>query len=267
MPYCHRDNLKFHYLERGTGLPFFFQHGLGGATVNVFALVELPPGYRLLGMDCRGHGKTRPLGDVEKLGFNSFADDVAALMDYLQVARAVIGGTSMGAGVALNFALRYPQRVLGLVLLRPAWLDAPNPVNVRIFGLIAQLLRDHGPKAGWECFKETEVFRTILRQCSDVADSLRSLFLDPRAVETLARFERIPQDAPNHDHLEWRGISVPTLVLANRGDPVHPFEYGQTLAGEIPGARFIELTPKSISLAQYTTELRHNLAEFLRIHY
>ena len=33
----------------------------------------------------------------------------------------------MGAGIALNFTLRHPERVLGLVLSRPAWLDAPNP--------------------------------------------------------------------------------------------------------------------------------------------
>ena len=72
MPYFSRDHLNFHYLERGTGVPFFFQHGLGGETEKVFALLELPTGFRLLGMDCRGHGKTTPLGEVEKLRFNSF---------------------------------------------------------------------------------------------------------------------------------------------------------------------------------------------------
>ena len=55
MPYFDRDNLEFHYRERGSGVPVFFQHGLGGETEKVFARIELPPGFRVLGMDCRGH--------------------------------------------------------------------------------------------------------------------------------------------------------------------------------------------------------------------
>jgi pimeloyl-ACP methyl ester carboxylesterase len=263
MPSFTRDNLGFHYLDRGTGVPFFFQHGLGGETEKVFALLELPRGFRLLGMDCRAHGKTKPLGNVEKLRFDSMADDLIGLMDHLQIDRAVLGGTSMGAGVALNCALRYPQRVLGLVLLRPAWLDCPNEANARLFALIAQLIRNHGPKAGMQIFKNTDDYLSIARECSDATASLLALFMDPRALETVARLDRIPHDAPNRDRSEWRRIALPTLVLTTRGDPIHPFEYGQVLAREIPGARFEELTPKSVDLIQYTADLRRCLAQFL----
>ena len=267
MPFFNRNSLSFHYLDRNTGLPFFFQHGLGGEVEKVFALIELPPGFRLLGLDCRGHGKTTPFGTVEQLGFNSFADDVIALMDHLKIPRAIIGGTSMGAGVALNCALRYPQRVMGLVLLRPAWLDGPMAENASIFSLIAQLLREHGPEAGGEVFKQSGVYSSILKESSDSAESLVALFADPRAVETVAKLQRIPQDAPNSDRAEWRQIAVPALVLANRCDPIHPFEFGQVLAREIPHAQFAELTPKSIDLAKYTAELRRHLAEFLQSHW
>lgn len=264
MPYFSRDNLKFHYLERGTGVPVFFQHGLGAETEKVFALVELPAGFRLLGLDCRGHGKTTPLGEVEKLRFSALADDVVGLMDHLKVPRAVFGGTSMGAGVALNCALRYPDRVLGLVLLRPAWLDAPTIANAKVFGLIARTIREHGPNAGLEIFKKTDAYVSVLQESPDTADSLVALFLDPRAVETVARLEHIPQDAPNPDRAEWRRISVPTLVLATRVDPIHPYEFGAVLAREIPGARFEELTPKSVSVVQYTSELRLRMAGYLQ---
>jgi pimeloyl-ACP methyl ester carboxylesterase len=264
MAYFIRDNIKFHYLERGSGVPFFFQHGLGGEAERIFALVELPPRFRLLGMDCRGHGKTTPLGEVKKLRFDAFADDLIALMSYLQIPQAVIGGTSMGAGVALNCALRYPQRVLGLVLLRPAWLEIPTVANADLFNLIARMIRDHGPEAGLEIFKHTESYRSLSNESSDVADSLAGLFQDPRAVETVARLERVPQDAPNHDRAEWRKISAPTLVLANRCDPIHPFTFGEVLAREIPDAQFEELTPKSVDLAQYTSDLRRKLADFLQ---
>lgn len=263
MPFFSRDNLEFHYLERGRGVPVFFQHGLGGETEKIFSLLTLPPGFRLLGMDCRAHGKTKPFGNLENPGFDSMADDLVGLMDHLQIARAVFGGTSMGAGVALNCALRYPQRVLGLVLLRPAWLDSPNKANAKLFGFVAGLIREHGPQAASNVFKQSEPYLAIARDCPDSAASLLALFLDPRALETVDRLELIPQDAPNRDRSLWRGLAVPTLVMATRADPIHPFEYGQVLAREIPGARFEELTPKSISLAQYTSDLNRSLADFL----
>src|SRR4029079_11363388 len=146
MPFFARDNINFHYLDQGDGIPFFFQHGLGGDAASVSDLIGVLPGIRLLALDCRGHGLTRPLGDIEKISFDSFADDLIALMDHLGISMAVIGGSSMGAGVALNCALRYSNRVAGLILQRPAWLDTPRMQNVAAFALIAELLKERGPK-------------------------------------------------------------------------------------------------------------------------
>jgi len=83
----------------------------------------------------------------------------------------------------------------------------------------------------------------------------------------VAKLERIPQDAPNRDRAQWRSLTVPTLILANRGDPIHPFEFGKALAQEIPGAEFRELTPKSVDLAKYTREVRSHISDFLVSHW
>jgi pimeloyl-ACP methyl ester carboxylesterase len=263
MAYFEHGGLQFQYLDRGEGVPVFFQHGLGGDTERILQLLELPQGFRLLGLDCRGHGKTTPLGEPERLRFAVFADDLVALMDKLGLPQAVVGGTSLGAGVALNCALRFPRRVMALVLLRPAWLDAPNPTNAKLFGLIAQYLRELGPEAGLEAFLNTAAYAAVARESADVAGSLVALFRDARAVETVARLERLPQDAPNWDRAEWRCVKAPTLVLSTRRDPIHPFEFGQVLAREIPGAQFRELTAKAESVERYTAELRKELASFL----
>jgi len=263
MPLFQRDNIEFHYLARGKGVPVIFQHGLGGDAAGILGLLELPHGYRLVAMDFRGHGQTKPLGDLERIGFNSFADDLIAFLDELQLPSAVVGGTSMGAGVALNCALRHPQRLEGLVLLRPAWLDGPNPQNVQVFGSIARLIRERGPEAGLELFQQSALYKSIAAESNDSAESLLAQFRHPRAVETVAKLERIPQDCPNSDRTEWRRIAVPTLVLANRCDPIHPFEFGQILSQEIPGAQFKELNPKSVNLARYIQEVRTHLADFL----
>src|SRR5262249_38797642 len=114
------DGIVFHYLDVGQGMPFVFQHGLGGGIRQSAGLFSPPEGIRLLCLDARAHGRTQPLGDPSALSFDVFGDDLVAWLDYLGVERAVLGGISMGAGVALNVAVRYPERVAGLVLSRPA---------------------------------------------------------------------------------------------------------------------------------------------------
>ena len=115
-----RDGIVFHYVDVGQGVPFVFQHGIGGDVGQPVGLVRPPNTLRLLCLDARAHGQTRPLGDPSALTFDVFGDDLVAWLDHLGVARAIIGGISMGAGVALNVAVRHPERVAGLVLSRPA---------------------------------------------------------------------------------------------------------------------------------------------------
>ncbi|MBI4551684.1 MAG: alpha/beta hydrolase [Candidatus Latescibacteria bacterium] len=266
MPFFSHDGLHFHYYDTGEGLPFFFQHGLGGDVKQPVGLFTPPPGFRLLAFDCRGHGETRPLGDPHKIRITAFADDWLALMDHLAIARAVIGGISMGAAVALNFTLRFPDRALGLILSRPAWLDGPNRKNVSIYHSIARLIRESGANEGLERFKQSEAYREVLHQSPDAAQSLVGQFEQTRAEETVVKLERIPADAPNHDRTEWRRITVPTLVLANRQDPIHPFEYGEVLARGIPGAEFEEITPKSVSKEDHARDVQRCIEEFLQRH-
>ena len=267
MPIFTHDGLSFHYREAGAGTPFFFQHGLGGDVDQPFGLFQPPASFRLLAFDCRGHGATQPLGDPQHITLATFADDLLALMDHLQIERAVVGGISMGAAVALNFALRFPQRVLGLVLSRPAWLDAPNPWNVERFSLIARLVREHGARRGQELFKQTEIYHEALREWPDVAASLAMQFEHPRIEESAFKLERIINDRPNGDRREWQSIRVPTLVLANRQDPIHPFEYGEVLAGIIPGAEFREINSKSVNKERHGAEVQRFIGEFLQKHF
>lgn len=267
MPFFEHDGLRFHYRDEGSGQPFFFQHGLGADVSQPFSLFKPPPGIRLIGFDARTHGQTHPVGPPEKIGLATFADDLLALMDYLKIPTAIVGGISMGAAIALNFVLRHPERVVGLVLSRPAWLDAPNPWNVKMFSLLSQLLRDHGRVKGKQVFLQTADYMDTLRRWPDVATSLAGQFDHPEAEEGAFKFERIIHDTPSRDRREWAGIKVPTLVLANRRDPVHPYEYGEVLARLIPDAELRELTPKSVSLEQHNADVQIHLDEFVQRHF
>ena len=263
MAYFNHDGILFYYRDEGAGLAFFFQHGLGADVSQPFSLFRPPAGIRLLAFDARAHGQTRPIGAPDKIHFDVFAEDLLALLDHLQIKRAVVGGISMGAGVALNFTLRFPHRVLGLVLSRPAWLDAPNAWNVKIFSLITRLIRDHGAKRGQELFKQTPDYQELLQQYPDVAASLALQFESPRVEETAFKLDRIIHDTPNQDREQWKSIRVPVLVMANRQDPIHPFEYGEILAKAIPGAQLREITSKSVSVQRHGEDVQKYLGEFL----
>ena len=199
MPTLRRDGLSFHYRETGDGLPFVFQHGLGGDQNQPRGVYQPAAGVRLITFDFRGHGETRPLGDVAKLKIASLTDDLIALLDHLQIERAVVGGISLGSAVAVNTSLRYPERVRGLVLSRPAWIDRPLPENVRLYSLVAGLLKSAGAREGLEQFRRTAEYQAMERESPDCAKSLVGQFEQPRAEECAARLARLIVDTPCPD--------------------------------------------------------------------
>jgi pimeloyl-ACP methyl ester carboxylesterase len=255
--------LQFRYRDSGIGLPFVFQHGLGGDLNQPFGLYQPPSGLRLIAFDLRGHGETRPLGDADELTIATLADDLIALIDHLGIDHAVFGGISLGAAVAVNLALRYPERVLGLVLVRPAWVDQPLPENVALYAAIARLIRELGPVEGLAVYRSSPEFLAMERESPDCARSLVGQFEQPRAVECVSRLERLAADTPCPDRAAYANLRIPTLILANRQDPIHPWPLAQSLSEAIPGALLQAVTPKSAGLDRHAADVQHAIDEYL----
>jgi pimeloyl-ACP methyl ester carboxylesterase len=264
MPFFEHDGIRFHYRDQGAGVPFVFQHGLGADADQTFELVRPPEGFRLLTFDCRGHGETRPVGPDEGISVVQFTEDLRAFLDFLQIDRAVVGGISMGAEIALNFALHFPQRVLGLVLSRPAWLDESRQDNMQVFATIASYIRKYGAWEGAQRFQQTATYQEVLRLSPDNASSLLAQFTHPRAEETVAKLERIPVHAPRFTRRDWNRICVPTLVLVNRLDAIHPFEFGEVYVNAVPGASLVEVAAKSVNKEQHAADVQRALDDFLK---
>ena len=262
MPFFQSDEILFHYLDMGQGNPFVFQHGLGGDT-NQTRDTFLPPlPCRLLTLDCRGHGQSG-LGNPHNLSFDRFADDLLIFVKQIKLQKVVLGGISMGAGIALNFAIRYPQYVKAIVLVRPAWLENHLPVNVQVYPRIAALIRQAGPERGSEIFKQSREYQDILLTHPAAASSLVKQFERPRALETVDILDQIPKDSPTTNRMSWTQIGVPTLVLANDLDPVHPYAYGKTLADAIPGAKLEKITSKEIDAHQHSRDIQQAVERFM----
>jgi pimeloyl-ACP methyl ester carboxylesterase len=241
LPAFRGTSRTFHYLDVGSGFPVVFHRGPDGDADDLANEFVPPAGIRLLSLEDpgalapvrvagRAHARPVPFGGPCSTPFDRHGDDLVALLDHLRLPSAIVGGTSVGAAVALNVAVRYPERVAGLVLSRPAWLDGPLPDYVLdLFDRIAGLLREPSP--------------TELRRPGSLP--------------------RLEQCAPLDPLPDLSSIRVPTLVLAHHQDPVHPFHYGMAHARAIPGARFDRLTPSGLDRRRQTDEIQHALTAFL----
>jgi pimeloyl-ACP methyl ester carboxylesterase len=257
------DGLRFRYREVGEGLPFVGQHGLGGDLTAIFDLIPPVPGIRMLGLDARGHGETQPLGPLEKLSIPQTVEDLTAWLDHLGIDRLIVGGISMGAAIALRFALLYPDRVVGLILSRPAWLDETYPDNLDIFPTMAACVRRYGPVEGRQRFLQTPEYQSLLAECPDAEAIFQNQFGHPRLADSFEKYERIPASRPWHNREDWASIKVPTLVISNRMDPIHPLAMAEESHRRIPGSKLVDVTPKSVSVERHNAEVVAAIRSFL----
>ena len=103
--------------RRGEGPPLVLVHGMGSSRAGWDRVVEhLPPDMPLLRYDLRGFGASA----ADPQGEYSHADDLAALLDALGIARASLCGLSMGGAIAASLAIADPARIARLVLVSPA---------------------------------------------------------------------------------------------------------------------------------------------------
>ena len=118
--YADVNGLRLYYEVHGSGKPVVLLHGgLGGIGMYTQLLPPLSETYQVIAVELEGHGRTalreRPLS------FEQMADDIAALVQQLGVARADLVGYSLGGGVALQTASRHPERVRKLALVSAAY--------------------------------------------------------------------------------------------------------------------------------------------------
>ncbi len=116
MPVASLDHsLEIYYEISGSGKPILFVHPPGMGHVTFKQQLPLSKNHKIITFDMRGNG--RSTANNEDISIPLLAKDIASLLDYLQVERVVICGYSNGGSIALEFALSFPSRVDGIILL------------------------------------------------------------------------------------------------------------------------------------------------------
>lgn len=190
-------------------------------------------GNRVIALDLLGHGRSDRPEDLQRYSMPLFAYQVNALIDHLELETAVVGGTSLGANVALETAVRFPDRVEALFVEMPV-LDNALSAVAAIFSPIMIGLRFGRP--AFEALSRATSIVPRTHFFLDIAlDWVRQ---DPgpslSVLEGLLLGETSPRSA------ERRSIEQPALIVGHPNDPLHPFSDAGMLVEELPNARQID---------------------------
>jgi pimeloyl-ACP methyl ester carboxylesterase len=239
------------------GRPIVLTHGL---LMNRHMFDRLGPalaerGNRAICVDLLGHGRSDQPDDLRLYSMPLFAEQILALLDHLGLERAVVGGASLGANVALELAVRHPERVEGLFIEMPV-LDNALAGVAAIFAPILLGLRLGRPAVELSSRLASLVPRT-------------NFFLDigldwarRRPGPSIAVLEGLllGETAPPRE--QRRRIDRPALVVGHQLDPLHPFSDSGMLLEELRRAQLVEAS----SILEWRTRpgrLNAELARFL----
>ena len=238
--------VRLEYRTEGEGKPLVFLHGLGGGIGQIQSVYQPIAGVRLITLNQQGHGNSG--ADWDTFGFDRLAEDVVALLYFLGVQRAAFAGISMGAAVCLNLALRFPERVQSLLLIRNAWTDAPQAQPVR------QAFRDLGyalQQGSQEAFLKSEGGKIVAETTPYTKNAFAIPFREAPNLKNWRKYLLLPEQAPIPSLEALKAVSVPARVLACENDFCHPYAYGKLVADAIPGAVFIPIPDKDTDPAEH----------------
>src|SRR5216110_1983546 len=113
--YAEVNGINLYYETHGAGRPLILLHGgLGSSEMFGPVLPLLAKSHQVVAVDLQGHGRT---ADIDRpIDVRLMADDIAALIDHLGLKKPDLVGYSLGGGVALHTAAKYPEKVRKLVM-------------------------------------------------------------------------------------------------------------------------------------------------------
>jgi 3-oxoadipate enol-lactonase len=190
--------------------------------------------FRLIAPDLRGYGRSSQPADG-LFTMTAFADDVAGLLEYLEVEQAVIGGLSMGGYTTFEFLRRHPERVRALILADTRPDDDPVEVRER---------------------RQTQIRQIREGGASGLVDGMVAAVLADASRTPDRRVEAKLRSVMDQDDRSWIGgleamlgrsdsraalgdISVPALILVGEHDGITPPELAREMHERIPNSKLI----------------------------
>jgi len=204
--YAQVNGMNLYYERHGKGAPLILLHGgLGSGEMFEHILPTLADHHQVIAVDLQGHGRT---ADIDRpIDVRLMADDIAALIDHLGLRDADVVGYSLGGGVAMQVAMKYPEKVRRLV---------SASANIRRDAIYPDMLAQQGQvsAAAAEFLKDTPMYELYQRVAPRPEDF-------PRLLDKIG--EAMAKDFDYTE--EVRALRVPTLIVAADADMAPPSHY------------------------------------------
>ena len=204
--YAEVNGINLYFETHGAGRPLVLLHGgLGSGEIFGPILPQLAERRQVVTPDLQGHGRT---ADIDRpIDVRLMADDIAALIEYLRLDRPDIVGYSLGGGVALQTAAKYPAKVGRLVAAS---------ANIRPDAIYPEMRAQQRQvtAAAAEFMKDTPMYQLYQRVAPRPQDF-------PRLLDKIG--ESMSKDFDFTE--EVRSLHVPTLIVAADADMAPPSHY------------------------------------------
>jgi pimeloyl-ACP methyl ester carboxylesterase len=204
--YAEVNGINLYYETHGSGRPLVLLHGgLGSGEMFGPTLPTLAETHQVITPDLQGHGRT---ADIDRpIDVRLMADDIAALIDHLELDKPDVVGYSMGGGVAFQTAVKYPDKVGKLVICG---------TNIWRSAIPAEMLEQQGQvgAAAAEFMKDTPMYELYHRVAPRPEDF-------PRLLDKIG--QAMAKDFDFSDDV--RGLQVRTLLMAADADMAPPSHY------------------------------------------
>jgi pimeloyl-ACP methyl ester carboxylesterase len=188
---------------------------------------------RVVTVDMLGHGRSDRPEDLRLYSMPLFARQLVALLDHLGEESAVVGGTSLGANIALELAVHYPDRARALFIEMPVLDNALSAVA----GFFAPVLL--GLKIGRPVLEGVSLMTRAIPRTNYLVDiGLDFVRQRPGPSQAVLEGLLLGETAPHRE--ERVKIEHQTLVVGHPRDPLHPFSDSGMLLEELPNARLVE---------------------------
>jgi pimeloyl-ACP methyl ester carboxylesterase len=204
--YADVNGIKLYYETSGTGRPLILLHGgLGSGEMFGPVMPLLAQRHQVVAVDLQGHGRT---ADIDRpIDPRLMADDIAALIEHLGLASPDVVGYSLGGGVALQTAVKYPTKVRRLVAVS---------ANIRTDAIYPEMRAQQSQvnAAAADFMKDTPMYQLYQRVAPRPEDFPRLL---NKIGEAMSKDFDFTEDV--------RGLRVPTLIVAADADMAPPSHY------------------------------------------
>lgn len=213
-------------------------------------------GNRVVCLDLLGHGDSDRPHDMWRYSMPIFAEQVEALLDHLGAEEAVVGGTSLGANVALETAVRDPVRLQGVLVEMPVLDNALLACALAFTPLLVGLT--FGEPLARLLARAARVPPRGTHLLSDIV--LDAVAQDPKPSSAVLQGIFFGRTAP--PRAERRAIETKALVIGHGRDPVHPFSDSDMLVRELPRGRLLQ-AESILELRLAPERLTNEIADFI----